>query len=282
MSDVSVPLVTLNNDLAIPQLGLGLWKASDEDAENSVAMAIEAGYRLIDTATIYGNEKGVGRGIAKSGVPREELFITTKLWNADQGYDSTLKAFDESLSKLGLDYIDLYLIHWPVPAAGKFIDTWRAFEKLHDEGRVKSIGVSNFKTHHLEVLLASSMIAPSVNQIELHPRFPQAETRQFCEDHNIKVESWSPIGGSAGADNILNEPVLKNIGEKYGKSPAQVILRWHIQLGLIVIPKSIHEERIRQNIDIFDFELSEDDMAQIATLETGTRQGPDPDTMNNV
>lgn len=277
---MQTPTITLNNGVKIPQLGLGVWKASDAEAEFAVKSAIDSGYRLIDTATIYGNEVGVGRAIAASGVAREELFVTTKLWNGDQGYDQTIRAFDKSLAALGLEYVDLYLIHWPTPMYSKYVDTWKAFEKLYADGRIKAIGVSNFKPHHLQELMSQTEIVPAVNQIELHPRFTQAETRAFCAQHDIKIESWSPIGGAAGAGNVLDEPVLASIGEKYGKSPAQVILRWHIQLGLIVIPKSVHEERIKQNIDVFDFELSAQDMAQIATLDTETRQGPDPDLMN--
>lgn len=276
------PMLDLNNGVKIPQLGLGVWKASDDEAESAVKTAIESGYQLIDTATIYGNEHGVGRGIAASGVPREELFVTTKLWNTDQGYDSTLAAFEKSLESLGLDYVDLYLIHWPLPAADKYIDTWKAFEKLYQDGRIKAIGVSNFKPTHLEKLMSETEIVPAVNQIELHPRFTQSETRDFCAQRDIAIESWSPIGGSAGAGNVLDEPVLADIGKKYDKSPAQVILRWHIQLGLIVIPKSVHAERIRENIDVFDFELSDEDMQQIATLDTETRQGPDPDEVNRA
>lgn len=277
---MQTPILTLNNGFQLPQLGLGVWKASDNEAEFAVQTAIDNGYRLIDTATIYGNERGVGRAIATSGVAREELCITTKLWNGDQGYDETLRAFEKSLDSLNLEYVDLYLIHWPTPAHDRYIETWKAFEKLYAEGRIKAIGVSNFKPHHLERLLAETDIVPAVNQIELHPRFTQQATRDFCATHDIRVESWSPIGGAAGAGNILMEPVLASLGEKYGKSPAQIILRWHIQLGLIVIPKSVHAERIKQNIEVFDFALSDDDMAQIATLDTDTRQGPDPDDMN--
>lgn len=277
---MQTPKITLNNGVKIPQLGLGVWKASDAEAEFAVTTAINNGYRLIDTATIYGNEVGVGRAVSASGVAREELFITTKLWNGDQGYDETIRAFEKSLTALGLEYVDLYLIHWPTPMYNKYVDTWKAFEKLYADGRIKAIGVSNFKPHHLQELMSQTKIVPAVNQIELHPRFTQAETREYCAKHGIAVESWSPIGGAVGAGNVLAEPVLATIGEKYGKSPAQVVLRWHVQLGLIVIPKSVHEERIKQNIDVFDFELSDDDMAQIATLDTNTRQGPDPDLMN--
>ena len=277
---MQTPKITLNNGVKIPQLGLGVWKASDAEAEFAVTTAINNGYRLIDTATIYGNEVGVGRAVSASGVAREELFITTKLWNGDQGYDETIRAFEKSLTALGLEYVDLYLIHWPTPMYNKSVDTWKAFEKLYADGRIKAIGVSNFKPHHLQELMSQTKIVPAVNQIELHPRFTQAETREYCAKHGIAVESWSPIGGAVGAGNVLAEPVLATIGEKYGKSPAQVVLRWHVQLGLIVIPKSVHEERIKQNIDVFDFELSDDDMAQIATLDTNTRQGPDPDLMN--
>ncbi len=274
-----VPEIELNNDTRMPQLGLGVWKASDDEAEFAVSTAIKNGYRLIDTATIYGNERGVGRGIVVGDVPRGELFVTTKLWNADQGYDRTLAAFEKSLENLNLDYVDLYLIHWPVPAQDRFVETWKAFEKLYRDGKVRAIGVSNFKPHHLEKLLSETDIVPAVNQIELHPRFTQKETREFCAAHDIRVEAWSPIGGSGG--DLLSEPVLATIAQAYGKTPAQVVLRWHIQQGLIVIPKSVHEERIRENIDIFDFELSDEDMVQIATLDTATRQGPDPDAMNH-
>ncbi len=275
-----VPMLKLNDGREIPQLGLGVWKASDDEAEFAVRTAIESGYRLIDTAMVYGNERGVGRAIADSDVPREELFITTKLWNADQGYDETLAACKKSLDNLGLEYVDLYLIHWPVPSQDMFVETWKAFEKLQSDGKVKSIGVSNFKPAHLEKLLSETDVVPVVNQIELHPRLTQTETREFCDAHDIRIESWSPIGGSKG--DLLDSSLLVAIGQKYGKSPAQVMLRWHMQQGLIAIPKSVHEERIKQNIDIFDFELSEEDLSQIALLDTGERQGPDPDHMNGV
>lgn len=279
MTQPTTPNITLNNATSIPQLGLGVWQAQDgAEVEAAVLAALDAGYRLIDTAAVYANETGVGNAIRSSNVPRQELFVTTKLWNADQGYDSTLKAFDKSLKKLGLEYIDLYLIHWPVPARGLFIETWRAFEELYRSGRVKAIGVSNFQPHHLDELLAVATIKPVVNQIELHPYFPQTELRDYGKQHDIVIESWSPIGGRGGA--LLKELILHEIGQKYGKSPAQVVIRWHIQNGLVVIPKSVHKQRIEENITVFDFELDQTDMAAINSLETGVRVGPDPDTAN--
>jgi diketogulonate reductase-like aldo/keto reductase len=271
--------VTLNNGITMPQLGLGVWQAKDgAEVEAAVTAAIDAGYRLIDTAAVYGNEAGVGRAVGGSVVPREELFITTKLWNADQGYEQTLEAFDKSLKRLGLDYIDLYLIHWPVPAKDTYLETWRAFEKLYSDGKVKAIGVSNFTPEYLERLLAESTVAPAVNQIELHPRFNQAATREFCHAHGIAVESYSPLGGSTS--NLVNDQTLSEIGKTYGKTAAQVILRWHLQQGLIVIPKSVRPERIAQNFAVFDFELSEDDMKKIDDLNTDERVGADPVTAN--
>ena len=285
-----IPNITLNNDVLIPQLGLGVWQAKDgAEVETAVKSAIDAGYRLIDTAAIYGNEAGVGDGIRASGVSREDLFITTKVWNADQGYNTTLKAFDHSLQLLGLDYVDMYLIHWPMPAKNAYKETWRAMEELYAQGRVKVIGVCNFQISHLQDLMSVAKVKPAVNQVELHPYFPQTELRKFCQDNKIAIESWSPIGGSGGAGSkyatdapLLDQPVLRSIGDKYGKSPAQVVIRWHIQNGLIVIPKSVHPERIKENIDVFDFELSDDDMASIDGLENGKRGGPNPDKNEEV
>ncbi len=281
-----VPIKQLNNGVTIPQLGLGVWQANDGDeVENAVTAAIDAGYRLIDTAAIYGNEAGVGRAIKKSSIPREELFITTKVWNGDQGYDATLKAFDHSLELLGLDYLDMYLIHWPVPSKNLYLETWRAMEELYSQGKVKAIGVCNFQISHLDDLITHAVVQPVVDQIELHPYFSQTELRKYGKDHDIAIESWSPIGGPGGSGGntthnmpLLEQPLLCEIGKKYSKSPAQVVIRWHIQNDLIVIPKSVTPERIKENIDVFDFELSDQDMHQIDGLHTGMRGGPNPDT----
>jgi diketogulonate reductase-like aldo/keto reductase len=263
----------------MPQLGLGVWRATNDQAEQAVGWAFEAGYRLIDTAAAYGNETGVGRAVANSGLAREDVFITTKLWNADQGYDETLRGFDASMGKLGLDHLDLYLIHWPMPAINTYKETWRAFEKLYADKRIRAIGVSNFLPEHLMDLLATSeAVMPVVNQIELHPYLQQRETREVCEANGVKVESWSPIGGKGG--NVLDDPAIRGLADKHGKSAAQVVIRWHMQSGLIAIPKSVHQERIRENIDVFDFELDADDMAVLADLDRGQRIGGDPATAN--
>lgn len=277
---MAIPLTTLNNGVEIPQLGLGVWQTKDgQEVIDSIHAAVNNGYRLIDTAAIYGNEEGVGEAIRTANVPREDLFITTKLWNSDQGYDATLQAFDKSMERLGLEYVDMYLIHWPVPRLDKYIDTWRALETIYKQGRAKAIGVCNFNVDHLEKLLRASKIKPAVNQIELHPRLQQRELRDYCEANGIRIESWSPIGGSGG--DLLDDSTLTIIADKHHRSTAQIVLRWHIQLGLIVIPKSVHAERIQQNADVFDFELDNDDMAKISALNTDTRRGPDPATMNN-
>jgi 2,5-diketo-D-gluconate reductase A len=273
----NVPAITLNNGTVMPQLGFGVWQVPDEEAASAVGTALEAGYRSIDTAAIYENERGTGQGIASSGVPRDELFVTTKLWNADQGYDSTMRAFDASLEKLGLDHLDLYLIHWPVPDADRYAESWKAFEKIYSEGRVKAVGVSNFHPKHLQRLLEETGTVPAVNQIELHPRLQQSVSRAFHADHGIATEAWSPLG--QGKD-LLQEPELAAIAGKYGKSPAQVVLRWHLQTGNVVIPKSVTPSRIRENIDVFDFELDAGDLEDIASLDSGSRLGPDPETMN--
>lgn len=261
----------LKNGVRMPWLGLGVWKVKNgAPVVNAVKFAIRTGYRSIDTAAIYGNEEGVGQAVRDSGVPREELFVTSKVWNADQGYDRTLRAFEESLARLGFDYLDLYLVHWPVK--GLYKDTWRALETLYREGRVRAIGVSNFLIHHLEDLMGSCEITPMVNQIELHPRLAQPELVDFCKRHGIQPEAWSPL-----MQGRLDDPTLREIGARYGKSPAQVVLRWHVQRGVIVIPKSVRPERIRENADIFDFALDEEDMRRIDAMDRGERIGPYPD-----
>jgi diketogulonate reductase-like aldo/keto reductase len=273
----NVPGITLNNGVVMPQLGFGVWQVPDDEAESAVATALEAGYRSIDTAAVYENETGTGRGLAKSGLPREDLFVTTKLWNSEQGHDSALRAFDASLDRLGLDYVDLYLIHWPVPGQDKYVESWKALEKILGDGRAKAIGVSNFKPAHLRRLLDETGTVPALNQIELHPHLQQGESRAFHAEHGIATEAWSPIGQGKG---LLQEPKLQAVAEKHGKSPAQVVLRWHLQTGNVVIPKSVTPSRIRENIDVFGFELDAADLAEVAALNTDTRLGPDPDEMN--
>jgi diketogulonate reductase-like aldo/keto reductase len=271
--------VTLHNGVKMPWVGLGVFLVKDgEEVVKSVKAALEAGYRSIDTAAIYKNEEGVGKAIAESNVPREELFITTKIWNADQGFEETLKAFDVSMEKLGLDYLDLLLIHWPLPSHGKYLDTWRALEKLYKDGRVRAIGVSNFKVHHLQDILNNCEIKPMVNQVEYHPRFNQRELHDFCKKNEIQLEAWSPLmqGG------LLDEPVLVEIAAKYGKSTAQVIIRWDIQTGVVTIPKSVKPHRIVENADVFDFELSQEDMEKINALNQDKRMFADPDEFSRV
>ncbi|MGH4031609.1 aldo/keto reductase [Actinomycetota bacterium Odt1-20B] len=272
----AVPTVTLNNGVEIPQLGFGVFQVPDDETTAAVTSALEAGYRSLDTAAIYGNEAGVGRAVADSGLAREDLFITTKVWNTDQGYDATLAAFDASLAKLGLDYVDLYLIHWPTPARDLYLDTWRALEKLAADGRVRAAGVSNFQPAHLRRLVDESALVPAVNQIELHPGLQQSELRSLHAELGIATEAWSPLAQGA----LLGEDAIARIAERHQKSPAQVVLRWHLQLGTVVIPKSVTPARIRENIDVFDFTLADDEMAAIAALDRGLRTGPDPDTLN--
>ncbi|MCL7747505.1 aldo/keto reductase [Halalkalibacter alkaliphilus] len=270
---------TLHNGVKMPWLGFGVFKVKDgEEVVNSVKTALEIGYRSIDTAAIYGNEAGVGKAIAESNVPREELFITTKVWNANHGYEATLAAFDESMEKLGLDYLDLYLIHWPLPSQGKYVETWKALEKLYKDGRVRAIGVSNFKNHHLEEIIANCEIKPMVNQVEYHPRFNQRELHGFCKKHGIQLEAWSPLMQG----ELLNEPTLIEIANKYNKSTAQVIIRWDIQTGVVTIPKSVKSHRIAENADVFDFELSQEDMDKINALNQDQRMFADPDDFDRV
>jgi 2,5-diketo-D-gluconate reductase A len=270
----NVPTVRLNNGVEMPQLGFGVFQVPPDEVIDPVRTAIESGYRLIDTAAAYQNEEGVGKAIADSGVKRDDLFITTKLWNADQGYDEALRAFDVSVGKLGIDTVDLYLIHWPLPKRDNYVATWKAFEKLYADGRARAIGVSNFTQRHLNRLLEETGIVPAVNQVELHPKLPQEELRAFHASHGIVTEAWSPIGQGKG---LLEEPTLKSIADATGKSPAQVVLRWHMQLGNVAIPKSVTPDRIQQNIEIFDFELSDADLGSITALGSGERVGPDPE-----
>ncbi|WP_346243239.1 aldo/keto reductase [Shouchella clausii] len=270
-------MVTLNNGVNMPQLGFGVWQVPDEEATPAVAKALEVGYTSIDTAMIYKNEAGVGKAIKESGIDREKLFITTKVWNADQGYEQTLKAFDASLERLGLDYIDLYLIHWPTPHYDQYIETYKALEKLYSDGRVRAIGVCNFDIEHLERLLDECDVMPVLNQVECHPYFAQNELKDFCAKHNIYVEAWSPLdqGGE-----VLTDEVVEKIAKAHGKTTAQVVLRWHLQNNTIVIPKSVTPSRIEENFDVFDFELSNEEMDAINRLDRNQRRGAKPSEMN--
>ncbi|HSP37945.1 MAG TPA: aldo/keto reductase [Frankiaceae bacterium] len=270
----NVPTVRLNNGVEMPQLGFGVFQVAPDEVIDPVRTAIESGYRLIDTAAAYQNEEGVGKAIADSGVSRNDLFLTTKLWNADQGYDDALRAFDVSVGKLGVDTVDLYLIHWPLPKRDSYVDTWKAFEQLYADGRARAIGVSNFTQRHLNRLFEETGIVPAVNQVELHPKLPQEELRSFHASHGIVTEAWSPIGQGKG---LLEDPTLKTIADSVSKSPAQVVLRWHMQLGNVAIPKSVTPDRIQQNIEIFDFELAAADLGAITALGSGERVGPDPE-----
>jgi diketogulonate reductase-like aldo/keto reductase len=274
---VTVPNITLNNGVEMPQLGFGVFQVPNDETEAAVTAALDAGYRSIDTATAYGNEAGVGAAIAKSGIPRDQLFVTTKLVNDDQGYDSTLRAFDRSMSELGLERLDLYLIHWPLPKRDKYVETWRAFEKLLAEGRVRAIGVSNFQPDHLRRLADETGTVPAVNQIELHPYLTQEAVRAADAERGIATEAWSPL---AKGGDLLAEDVVTSLATKYDRTAAQVVLRWHLQLGNIVIPKSVTPSRIAENIDVFGFELADDDVAALSALDRGLRTGPDPDTFN--
>ncbi|WP_318216936.1 aldo/keto reductase [Streptomyces sp. SCL15-6] len=272
----TVPTVTLNNGVEIPQLGFGVFQVPDAETTAAVSAALEAGYRSIDTAAIYGNEAGVGRALADCGIARDDLFVTTKLWNADQGYDATLKAFDTSLDKLGLDHVDLYLIHWPTPARDLYRESWKAIEKLVADGRIRAAGVSNFQPAHLERLIAGSDLVPAVNQVELHPGLQQRELRAAHARLGIVTEAWSPLAQGA----VLEDEAITTIAARHGKSAAQVVLRWHLQLGNVVIPKSVTPARIRENLDVFDFTLTDDEMTAIAGLDRDLRTGPHPDELN--
>ncbi|WP_166244202.1 aldo/keto reductase [Paenibacillus turpanensis] len=270
LSDYTV----LHNGVKMPWLGLGVWRVNEgNEVEHAVKAAIQTGYRSIDTAAVYGNEEGVGKAIKESGAKREDLFITTKVWNADQGYDQTLQAFEDSRKKLGLEYLDLYLVHWPVK--GKYKDTYRALEKLYKDGVVRAIGVSNFQVHHLQDVINDCEVKPMVNQVEYHPLLTQKPLLSFCKENGIQLEAWSPL-----MQGNLDQQVLQTIAQKYSKSVAQVILRWDLQNGVVTIPKSITPSRIEENSKVFDFELSDDDMEAIDGLNQNHRFGPDPDNFN--
>ncbi|GIN73899.1 oxidoreductase [Bacillus sp. J14TS2] len=270
--------VTLNNGLRAPQLGYGVWKVPNEEAENAVTQALEAGYRLVDTAKIYGNEVGVGQALAKSSLSREDIFLTTKVWNADQGYETTLKAMDESLEKLGLDYVDLYLIHWPTPKFDTYVETYKALEKLYKDGRTKAIGVCNFDIEHLQRIMDECDVVPAVNQVECHPYLQQKELKQFCKEHGIYLESYSPL---MNGTKVIEDPVIQEIAKQHGKTPAQVILRWHVQTDVMVIPKTVTPSRMKENLDVFDFTLSDTEMEKIASLDRNERHNSVPNEMNH-
>lgn len=275
-----VPTVTLNNGVSMPQLGFGVWQVPDDQAETTVAEALRAGYRSIDTAAIYGNEEGTGRALAASGLPREELFVTTKLWNSSRETwtrESVLREFDASLARLGLDHVDLYLVHWPRPMRDDYLTIARTLDELHRTGRARAVGVSNFKPAHLRRVVEETGVVPSVNQIELHPYFPQRETREVHEELGIATEAYSPLGSGQG---LLIDERLTPVAEKHGRTPAQVVLRWHLQQGIIVIPKSVTPSRIKENADVFGFELDAEDLAALAAMDSGTRFAADPDTFD--
>ena len=269
------PLITLNDGYSIPQLGLGTWPLNDDQVAAAVVSAVEAGYRHIDTAVKYGNEEGVGNGIRASGVERSEMFITTKLDGQFQGHERAAAGLEGSLKRMRLDYVDLLLIHWPLPSRNEFISTWKTFERLQAEGKVRSIGVSNFKPAHLERLLAETDVVPAVNQIQLSPAITRVAEREFNARHGIVTESYSPLGGSGAS--LLGAPLLTQLGEKYDKTPGQLVLRWHVQNGLVVIPKSGDPERMRENLDVFDFALDPQDLAELAILDEGPGAGNDSD-----
>ena len=269
----NTPNIRLNNGVEIPQFGFGVFQVPADETAQTVRAAFDAGYRHIDTAQMYGNEEGVGQALAESGLSRDEVFITTKLNNDGHSYDAAQQRLDESLKKLGTDHVDLYLIHWPRPQDDRYVETWKGFEKAAADGKARSIGVSNFTPQHLDRLAAETGTVPAVNQIELHPRFTQSELRAYHAAHGIATEAWSPIGQGQG---LLDDPTLAELATKYGKTAAQVVLRWHVQLNNIVFPKSMRPERMAENIDVFDFELSPEDEKAVAALDANDRLGPDP------
>ena len=275
---VFAPLVQMNDGRSIPVIGFGVWQVPDDVVVDATLKALEVGYRHIDTAYLYLNERGVGEALRRSGLDRDDIFVTTKVWNTDHGYDETLRAFDKSTGLLGIDEVDLYLIHWPTPARDIYLDSWRALIRLREEGRARSIGVSNFHEAHLRKIIDETGVIPAINQIELHPWLPQTHLRDIDARLGIKTEAWSPLGSG----RLIDDPVIAEVAAKHGKSPAQVMVRWSMQLGNIVLPKSVTPERIEQNIDVFDFVLDDADMAAIATLESGRRTGPNPDEFNEA
>jgi 2,5-diketo-D-gluconate reductase A len=274
-----VPTIRLNNGVEIPQLGFGVYQVPPEDTADTVATALEVGYRHIDTAEMYRNEKGVGEAVVRSGIDRGELFVTSKLNNGSHRRDDALRAFDQSLADLGFEYLDLFLIHWPLPGIDvDYVETWKALEEIYAGGRCRAIGVSNFQPHHLRRLFGETEVRPAVNQIEVHPYLAQDDVRAFDADHEIVTEAWSPIAQG----KVLGDPAITAIAERLGRTPAQVVLRWHVQRGDVVFPKSSSRERMQENFDLFDFELSTGDMATLTGLDRGERTGPDPDTFNYV
>lgn len=259
----------------MPQLGFGVFKVPAEQVVDAVATALRVGYRSIDTAKLYANEEGVGQAVRESGLAREDVFVTTKVWNDEQGYDESLRAFDASSQRLGMDVVDLYLIHWPCPEQDKYVDTWKALLKLREDGRIRAAGVCNFQPRHLQRLIDETGEAPAINQVELNPTFQQEEVRAFNAQHEILTEAWAPL---AQGRDVLQDETIAQIGRRLGKTPAQVILRWHLQIGNVVIPKSVTPSRIEENFQLFDFELTDDDLQAIAKLDRNDRHGPDPDT----
>jgi len=274
---MTVPDVVLNNGVEIPQVGFGVWRIPADETRKAVGEALDAGYRHIDTAKLYANEEAVGAAVRESGLERDAVFVTTKVWNSDHGYDSTLRAFEASMQRLGFEVLDLYLIHWPRPSEGTAGETWRALERLHLDGRVRAIGVSNFEPDHLRRLLDKSEVVPVVNQVELHPYLQQPEVRKTNEELGVVTEAWSPL---AKGGELLADETITRLADKHARTPAQVVLRWHVQLGNVVIPKSVTPERIRSNLAVFDFELDEEDMAAIGTLDRDGRTGPHPAEMS--